>query len=343
MVALTACAPTEPTSSASASSGNSIAVTTTTKELTVVTHESFALPDELKAQFEEESGYNVSYVTQGDAGALVNQMVLTKDSPLGDVVFGIDNTFAGRAIDEGIVTDYQSAAVPESAKGYAVGGLNPIDMGDVCINADTAWFTEKNLAVPATFDDLTKAEYKDLLVVSSPASSSPGLAFLTAIVGAKGADGYLDYWKSLKDNGLTVVPGWSDAYNKEFSAGEGAGSKPLVLSYSTSPAFTVNEDASASSTTALLDTCFRQVEYAGVVAGAKNEPGAQAFIDFLLSDDVQASIPENMYMYPVTDVPLPAEWEKFAPLADEPVDVSAEDISEHRDEWIQAWNETVVG
>ncbi len=312
---------------------------TETDTLTVVTHDSFVLPQELLDQFSEETGYTVTYVAPGDAGTLVNQLILTKDSPLGDVVFGIDNAMASRASREGVLADYTSAAAAGTDAQLAADQLTPVDYGDVCINADSAWFDKHDLTVPATLDDLARPEYKDLLVVSSPATSSPGLSFLLATVGAKD-DGWLDYWQSLKDNGLKVVAGWTDAYYTDFSGADGKGDRPLVLSYSTSPAFTLDGDT--STTEALLDTCFRQVEYAGVIAGAQNPVGAGKFIDFLLSDEVQSVIPENMYMYPaVTDTELPADWQKFAPLSDSPIEVAPADIDANREAWISQWSEAI--
>ncbi|MEZ5199820.1 MAG: thiamine ABC transporter substrate-binding protein [Micropruina glycogenica] len=178
------------------------------------------------------------------------------------------------------------------------GSLTAIDFGDVCVNAGKNWFKAKNLAIPATLDDLAKPAYKNLLVVENPASSSPGLAWLTATVGAKGNPGYLDYWASLNNNGVKVVKGWTEAYSTEFSGSSGKGSRPLVVSYSTSPAFEVPKGSKESNTTALLETCFRQVEYAGVIKGAQNQVGAQKFIDFMLSKQVQADIPGQMYSLP---------------------------------------------
>nr|WP_226996903.1 thiamine ABC transporter substrate-binding protein [Tessaracoccus aquimaris] len=313
---------------------------TQTKQLTVVTHDSFALPDDLKAKFAKDTGYEVTYVAPGDTGALVNQLVLTKDAPLGDVVYGIDNTFASRAESEGILLDYTSAALPDSSRQFSAPQLTPIDFGDVCINADTAWFEAKGLAVPTTLDDLTDPKYKDLLVLTNPASSSPGLAFMFATIGAKGEDGYLDYWRALKDNGAKIDSGWTEAYYTDFSGADGKGPRPLVLSYATSPAYTVDGDT--SSTVALLGTCFRQVEYAGVLKGTTNEVGAREFVEFMLSPEVQAAIPENLFMYPVVhDTPLPADWAKFAPLATQPIELTAEQIGEHRDQWIRDWTEAI--
>ncbi len=309
----------------------------------MVTHDSFAIPEELKTAFAQETGLDVTYVAPGDGGALVNQLILTKDSPLGDVVYGIDNTFSSRAVAEGVIAQYDSPALPQTASQFDTGPLVPVDFGDVCLNADTTWFEEKGLAVPTTLDDLVQPEYKDLLVVSNPASSSPGLSFLLATIASKGEDGYLDYWGQLVDNGVSVVPGWSDAYYTEFSGADGDGPRPLVVSYATSPAYTVTEGGTESTTEALLGTCFRQVEYAGVIEGAQNVEGAQQFIDFLLSDDVQASIPENMFMYPVTDVALPEEWVSFAPLPEYSLTLDAEEISGNRDTWIKDWTAEVIG
>ena len=271
--------------------------------------------------------------------------MLTKDSPLGDVVFGIDNTFAGRALDQGVVAPYEATGIPaadrEALKADDSFRLTPIDFGDVCLNADTNWFTANGKPVPATLDDLVKPEYKDLLVVSNPASSSPGLAFLTATVGAKG-DGWVDYWTQLKDNGVLVAKDWTEAYSVQFSGSAGKGPRPLVLSYSTSPAFEVVDGVAP--TEGLLNTCFRQVEYAGVIEGAANPDGAQQFIEFLLSPEVQANIPGEMYMYPaVRSTELPAEWVEFAPLSDNPFTVPASEIAANRDSWIRTWTDTVIG
>lgn len=315
--------------------------------VTLVTHDSFAVSDDVLAAFEEQSGLTVKQVAPGDGGTLVNQLILTRDAPLGDAVFGIDNSFASRAIEEGVLDPYTPPELSESAAGYAVGDrgdLTAIDRGDVCINVDHGWFADHDLAEPVTLDDLAEPEYKDLLVVTNPATSSPGLSFLLATVGAFGDDGWQDYWSRLVDNGVKVADGWSDAYYVDFSGADGAGPRPLVVSYSTSPAFTPTEDGTASTTGALLDTCFRQVEYAGVLHGAKNPDGARQLIDFLVSEPFQADIPESMYMYPAdSSVALPEGWATLAPLADEPFEVTPDRISAHRDEWISAWTAAVIG
>ncbi len=318
--------------------------------VTLVTHDSFGVSEGVLASFEEETGYTVEQVAPGDAGTLVNQLVLTKDSPLGDVVYGVDNTFASRAVEAGVFEPYQPEDLDPSAARYATGeydvegALTPVDVGDVCLNVDTAWFEEAGVPAPVTLEDVTEPEYADLTVVTNPATSSPGLAFLLATVGAFGTDGWQGYWERLRDNGVKVVDSWEDAYYVDFSgAGEG-GTRPIALSYSTSPAFTVTEDGTETTTAALLETCFRQVEYAGVLAGTDNPEGARALVDFLASAEFQADIPGQMYMYPADEtVELPAEWQQFAPLAEDPFEVPPGEVAEHRDEWIEQWTTTVIG
>ena len=313
----------------------------------LVTHDSFAVAPKVLKAFEASSGLTVKQVAPGDGGALVNQLILTKDSPLGDAVFGIDNSFASRAIDAGILEPYRSPDLPAATDPYAAdhtGSLTPIDVGDVCVNVDHAWFAKKGLAEPVTLEDLAKPAYKDLLVVENPATSSPGLSFLLATVGAFGTDGWQPYWASLAANGVQVTKGWEDAYSVDFSGSAGHGPRPLVVSYASSPPSEVPDGAATAPTGALLDTCFRQVEYAGVIAGAKNPAGARQLIDFLLSSPFQTGIPDQMYMYPVDPTaPLPATWATFAPLATKPFTVPADQISAHRDAWIRAWTTTVIG
>lgn len=309
--------------------------------LRVVTHDSFHLSEGLLADFEERTGYTVEHITPGDGGALVNQLVLTRDNPLGDVVYGIDNSFAARAVDEGVLQPYRS---PDATETVMEDSLTAVDFGDVCINVDHEWFREQDIPEPRTLEDLTDPAYADLLVVTNPATSSPGLSFLLATIGAFGEDGWEQYWRDLTANGVRVVEGWSDAYYVDFSGSEGAGPRPLVLSYSSSPAAEVPEDGAAPRTGALLETCFRQTEYAGVLAGAENVDGAQEFVDFLLSPTVQADIPGNMYMYPVLDgVALPPEWAAHAPVSPAPHEVEPQAISDNRDRWIETWTEIVVG
>ena len=183
------------------------------------------------------------------------------------------------------------------------------------------------------------------MVVESPATSSPGLAFLLGTVAHFGQDGWQSYWTQLKNNGVKVTGGWTDAYTVDFSGSSGKGARPLVVSYASSPPAEVTDDSSTSAPTgALLDTCFRQVEYAGVLEGAKNAAGAREVIDFLLSPEFQASVPDGMYVYPVDSAaPLPAAWQQFAPVATAPAELDPAVIAANREAWVSAWSDLLEG
>ena len=305
--------------------------------LVLVTHDSFVLSEGTLEQFTEQTGIEVSVQSGGDAGELVNKLVLTKDSPLGDVVFGIDNTFASRAVSNGVLEKYVSPDVTDAEAALLLpeesGGdsLTPIDSGDVCVNVDHEWFTEAGLEEPTTLDDLTDPKYKDLLVVEAANSSSPGLAFLLGTISAKGEDGWQGYWSDLINNGAKVSASWSDAYYVDFSGPSSEGDRPLVVSYASSPPF-----EPAGATGALLDTCFRQTEYAGVIAGTQHSKEAQQLVDFLFSTTVQNDIPLNMYVFPANQAAtLPDGWDQYR--VEDPFEMDPADIDANREEWLTEW------
>ncbi|WP_036194398.1 thiamine ABC transporter substrate-binding protein [Nocardioides aequoreus] len=311
--------------------------------ITLATHDSWAMPEEVLDAFRDETGIEVVVQPQGDAGTLTNKLVLTRDNPLADGVYGIDNTFGSRAVDEGVLAPYD-AALPEEAEQYRLPGgereLTPVDFGDVCVNYDRTWFEEEGLEPPRSLDDLLDPAYADLFVTPGAATSSPGLAFLLATVAAEGDD-WPAYWEALVDNGAKVTAGWSDAYEVDFTAGGGGGDRPLVLSYSSSPPFTVPEGGDEPTTAALLDTCYRQVEYAGVLEGAANPEGMQQLIDFMVGEQFQEALPDNMYVYPVTDVALPEAWAEHAPTAETPYAVDPAEVAANREGWVREWRDLV--
>jgi len=289
--------------------------------VTLVAHDSFAISDESINEFKAKYGFELEIIRAGDAGSLTNRLVLTKNSPIADVVFGIDNTFRGIADENGIIE----------------GELFPVDFADVCFNYDRVWFEERGITPPVSWRDLTKPAYNSLTVVTNPLSSSPGLAFLASTVAAFGEDSFEQYWRELRDNGVRVAAGWEEAYFTEFSGSSGNGEYPIVLSYCSSPAAEIREDGK-SQTVALLDEGFRQTEFVGVLAGAKNPEGAAALIEFLLGESFQNTMPGLMYVYPVNpDAVIPAEWAEFGPAATSTI---GEDLSiaSHREKWQNKWS-----
>jgi thiamine transport system substrate-binding protein len=344
--------------------------------LRVMTYDSFSISEEVIAQFEAEHNAKVQFLKAGDTGAMLNQAILSRDNPQADVLYGVDNTFLSRALEGDIFVPYEAenlAHIPDRLKLDPEYRVVPTDFGDVCLNYDKAYFEEHDLPIPQSLQDLTKPEYEGLLVVQNPASSSPGLAFLITTIGVMGtseettsgllgtAEGttYLDFWADLRENDVLVVDGWDTAYYSEFSGGAGSeGTRPLVVSYATSPAAEVyfsDEELASPPTGAITapQTCFRQIEFAGILKNGQHRELAEAFIEFLLSESFQEDIPLQMWVFPAReDVTLPEVFAAHAQVAEEPVemtyDASETDgsldlrIEESRRAWIEAWTETVL-
>lgn len=320
------------------------------QSITVMTHDSFSVREDVVKAFEATSNAKVVFLQSGDAGAVLNKAILTKDAPLADVLFGVDNTFLSRALEGNIFETYDSPALDEIPDEFKLDPSNralPVDYGDVCINYDKAYFADNNLNVPQSLEDLTKAEYNGLLVVENPATSSTGLAFLLATV-ARFGDSFTEYWQALKENGVVVVDGWETAYYTNFSGSSGRGSQPLVVSYGTSPAAEVifAETPPVDAPTASIvgtDTCFRQIEFVGILKGTKNRPVAEKFVDFMLSKQFQEDVPLQMFVYPVLpDAALPEEFTKYAQPPGRTATLAPEEIANNRDQWIQAWTDVVL-
>jgi len=323
--------------------------TTEPQTVTVITHDSFAIGEETIKAFESENNAKVVFLQSGDAGSVLNQAILTKDAPLADVLFGVDNTFLSRALGADIFEAYVSPALADIPAAFRLDSSNralPVDYGDVCINYDKKYFADNNLPVPQSFEDLAKPEYKDLLVVENPATSSPGLAFLLA-TRAHFGDDYLTYWQSLKANGAVVVDGWETAYYTNFSASSGKGPQPMAVSYASSPAaevFFASEPLTESPTASIVaaDMCFRQIEFVGILKNGQNKPLAKKFVDFMLSQKFQEDMPLNMFVYPVNkNAQLPEVFVKYAEVTQSPAVMSADEIASNRDAWLEAWTEAM--
>lgn len=322
--------------------------------LRLITHDSFSVSEDVLNQFQADSGITVEIVRLGEAGALVNQSVLSKANPLGDVLYGIDNTFLSRGLEAEIFEPYESPLlenVPDEFKLDEDFNVTPINYGDICLNFDVTYFEENNLALPASLQDLTKPEYSGLLVVENPATSSPGLGFLLASIAVFGEEGdytYLDYWADLVANDVLVVEDWSAAYYGEFTVPSEEGTRPLVVSYASSPpaeVFFADPPVEAAPTGSIVadDTCFRQIEFAGILKGTEHPEAAQQLVDFLLSVEFQNDLPLQMFVFPVNgEAELPEVFAEYAAIPEKPITVEVADIEANREAWIEAWTETVL-
>lgn len=321
------------------------------RTLTVMTHDSFTASEDLIRQFESENNLSVNFVRSGDTGSALNQAILSKENPLADVFFGVDNTFLTRALEEGIFEAYDSPLldlIPDQFKLDPEQRALPVDYGDVCINYDKSFLAENSLPVPASLEELTDPKYEGLLVTENPATSSPGLAFLMATIAQFGEDGYLEYWSALKDNGLVVVSDWETAYYTNFNGSSGQGPQPFVVSYGSSPAAEVYfaEDPPAEAPTASIigpNTCFRQIEFVGILKGTENRDLAELWVDFMLSVPFQEDIPLQMFVFPVNpEADLPQVFIDHVQIPQQPAALSINRIDQNREAWIEAWTETVL-
>ncbi|MCI0633816.1 MAG: thiamine ABC transporter substrate-binding protein [Actinobacteria bacterium] len=319
--------------------------------ITLLTHDSFDVSESVLRAFERDSGIRIRLLPAGDAGQLVNRAILSAGNPEGDVLFGIDNNLLATALEREVFLPYASPrldAVDDRFELDPEHRVTPIDHGEVCLNFERAYFAwPRTSRPPQTLEELTDPAYRDLLVVENPATSTPGLAFLLATIAAYGDPGWEDYWKRLRANGVLVVEGWEAAYFGEFSgAGGGEGTRPLVVSYATSPVAEVvfaEQPPDTAPTGVVEASCFRQIEFAGILRGTGHEREARAVIDFLLSKGFQEDVPLRMFVYPVVDdATLPDVFAEHAVVPEAPLELSAEVIAVGREEWVERWTDIVL-
>jgi thiamine transport system substrate-binding protein len=320
--------------------------------LVVATHDSFAASEEVIAAFEQANNATVQFLALGDAGAALNKLILSKDAPLADVFFGVDNTFLSRALNADLFAPYASPLLAEQDDALQLDPnhrLLPVDRGFVTLNADRAWFAQRDLALPTSLADLADPAYADLLVVQNPATSSPGLAFLLATIAHLGEENWQGYWADLQANGVLVVDGWSQAYYEHFTVGSGGtGDRPLVVSYSSSPPadmiFATDGRTEPGSVNVNLEGgVFQQIEFVGILKGTEQQVLAERWVDFMLDTQFQNDIPLQMFVYPVNrNAELPPAFVEFAPQPTNAVEMDPATIEANREAWLQRWSEIML-
>lgn len=320
------------------------------RELTIMTHDSFSMSEAVLEKFKKDVGAEITILRSGDAGQALNKAILSKNNPMADLFFGVDNTFIGRAMDNDLFISYTPDGFDDINTALLLDEQNrliPVDFGDVCINYDIQWFKAKQLAPPTGLEDLINPAYRNLTVVQNPATSSPGLAFLLATVSRFGEKEYISFWQKLKANGVMVANGWQEAYWGQFTAAS-KGDRPIVVSYASSPAAEVfyAEQKPATAPTGVVTenhSAFRQIEFAGILKNSANTDLAQKAMDFLLSKTFQEDIPLQMFVFPAnTKATLPDIFLNYAQITDAPASLSTEDINRNRDKWIREWTENLL-
>jgi len=321
--------------------------------LTVLTHSSFAVSKDVIQAFTDQTGIHVTFVQGGDAGEVVSRAILTRDHPIADVLYGVDNSLLVRARNAGIFEPYRSPALDTVQAAYRFDPdhlVTPIDAAYVDLNVAKAALKKAGAPVPTSLTALTLPAYKNLLVVENPATSSPGLAFMLTTI-ARFGEGHpgdwLDYWAKLRDNGVQVTNGWEEAYNSSFSPY--GGDRPIVVSYTTSPPaevlFAKSTPATSPTANVTCDGCaWLQIEAAGILKGTRHLQAARAFIDFMLSKRFQEDMPLNMFVYPVIQgATVPKAFQTYGPVptARQTATLAPDVIASGEKRWIQQWTSVV--
>ena len=323
--------------------------------VTLVAYDSFPAPDpenplyQAFAEFTAETGVDVEVLIAGDTGTMLSKAELTAGNPEGDVMWGVDNTFLSRALAADVFEPYEADgldAVPEDLRRLVPDhAVTPVDFGDVCVNYDVAALEELGVEPPTSLADLTDPAYAGLLTVENPATSSPGLAFLMGTIAALGDGGWQDFWSDLVANDVEVVDSWTTAYYESFSFA--GGERPLVVSYGSSPPFEVlfaTEPTEVAPTGVVEATCFRQVEFAGVLAGTDAPDAARQLVDFLISERFQREVPMNLFVFPANDaVELDPVFVEHAAIPEDPLTLEPAEIDANRSAWIDEWTTIVTG
>ena len=346
---VSACAPADDVAAPGTTAvGSATNIASESVTLRLIAHDSFTPTEGIFDEFTKETGVQVEVVRSGDAGTLVTKAVLAAGNPEADVLWGVDNTLLSRALEADVFVPYESvhrSDLDAAAVALAPNGeVTPVDTGDVCINYDKAWFAERGIAPPLTLQALASANYRNLLVVPNPVSSSPGLAFLLATIAETG-DAWTEWWKSMRDNGVLLVESWSDAYYGHFTAAS-EGTRPLVVSYATSPPaeviFADPRPAQAPTAVAAL-TCFRQYEFAGILRGSKHVEQARLLIDFLVSRRFQEDLPLTQFVWPANrTASVPKEFTDYALRPENPLTIDPATIAAKRAEWLDAFSDVML-
>lgn len=285
----------------------------------------------LKVLFKNLKGKEVLFVSAGDSGQVLARAVLEKEDPRADLLIGIDNNLLPKALEAGILEPYKSKAlaeVPEELLFDPTFTVLPYDYGFFAVIYDSRKISDP----PASLEDLTAPRLAKSLILMDPRTSTPGLGFLLWTAAEYGP-GFSSYWERLKPSILTVSEGWDSGYGM-FTAGEA----PMVLSYTTSPAYHKEFESTDHYRAALFTGGhYAQIEGIALIAGSKRKETAKEFIDFLLSPEAQEVLPLTNWMFPVNStVELPASYE-VAPVPDKLLLLDKVTIEENYDFWINEW------
>lgn len=304
------------------------------KTLTVYTYESFISEwgpgPKVKEAFEKTCGCTVDFVGVADGVALLTRLKLEGAGTKADLVLGLDTNLVAEAKETGLFEphgiDVSAVKVPG---GFSDDVFVPYDYGHFAVIYDT----ETMKTPPKSLKELVEGDPKDKIVIEDPRTSTPGLGLLLWVKSVYG-DEADEAWAKLKGRVLTVTPGWSEAYGL-FTKGEA----PMVLSYTTSPAYhMLAENTERYQAAAFSEGHYIQIEVAGLVKGAPQKELARQFLSFMITPGFQDTIPTNNWMMPAaaTSEPLPDAFGKLV-SPEKTFLMTPEEVATHRKAWIDEW------
>ena len=313
------------------------------ESVNLVVYDAFLAPEGAFEKFYQDTGITVNILTTADTGTMVSQAVLTSGDPVGDVMFGVDNTFLCRALIGDIFIPYTPSTwdqLDDTLKLDPHRRVTPVDYGDICVN----FWIDAVSEVPYSIEQLRNENFKNEFVTQNPETSAPGMGILLASIALYGEEGWEDFWSDLRRNGLKVRSGWSESYYGDFIAG--GGTRSIVTSYASSPVaeYIFSPTAlEAPPTGVIADSCFRSIEFAGILRGTDKPIASALLIDFLTSEYFQELLPETNFVLPANNIAdLPDVFSEFLPEDLSPVSVSPEVIEKNRNDWTERWTQIVL-
>ena len=327
-------------------------------KLRILTYDIAAFSDEMLAEFTNQTGYEIEMIRTDDSGGILEQLLQTQQAQQADLAIGLDNTYLQTALNFCLLQAHEAnvSGISETALEPYSGPLAlPFDRGDVCLNYDETRVDGTNLTVPTSLWNLTEPEWNGLTAFPSPVTSSPGRAFMSATIDYFENDednttDAFDWWKAMADNGAIFTSGWTEAYEIHYSGGYGEwveghlGDAAMTVSYCHSPGVEAFYGGNWTKSTSLTlpRSSFHQVEYAGVINGGTEIDAANAFIAYLLSEDVNRNMPQNNLMQSVLVNATWPETDGYAYHTDAPTlnaEISNERIADEMEAWLSDWKE----
>ncbi|WP_099867366.1 thiamine ABC transporter substrate binding subunit [Pararhizobium haloflavum] len=304
------------------------------RTLTVYTYESFTAewgPGPIvKEAFESQCDCRLEWVAVADGVALLNRLLLEGDQAKAGVVLGLDTNLVVDAKQTGLFTPHEIDTTAVDVPGnWSDDTFVPYDYGHFAVVYDTEAIENP----PTSLKELVEGDPDEKIAIQDPRSSTPGLGLLLWMKSVYGEDA-VDAWADLKDRVLTVAPGWSEAYGL-FTDGE----VPMVLSYTTSPAYhMIAEDTDRYQAAAFDEGHYLQIEVAGILKNAPDPELARDFLRFMITEDFQDAIPTSNWMMPAGPVSQ-ALPDAFAGLVtpEETLLFTPEEVAQNRRAWVDEW------